>query len=61
MSQRTITERAVVGTGTQIIPAGSVLIVIRSGVLRHSLPVAVAKVPLAISQDIVAIIPDLTG
>ncbi len=32
--------------------------VIRSGILSHSLPVAVAKVPLVISQDLVAIIPD---
>jgi type I restriction enzyme S subunit len=56
-SQRTITERAVADTGMDVIPPGSVLVVIRSGVLSQTLPLAVAKVPLAISQDLIAIMP----
>jgi len=52
-----ITEEAVSGSATQLIPEGSVLIVTRSGILQHSLPVAANTVPVAINQDLKALTP----
>ncbi len=52
-----ITEEAVYNSATRIVPPGSVLIVVRSGILRHSIPVAINTEPVAINQDMKAIIP----
>ena len=52
-----ITEAAVASSGTQLIPERSVLIVTRSGILQHSLPVAANTVPVAINQDLKALTP----
>jgi type I restriction enzyme, S subunit len=52
-----ITSAAVAASATQIIPKGSVLLVIRSGILRHSLPIAIATRDLAINQDLKALTP----
>jgi type I restriction enzyme S subunit len=40
-----------------MVPAGAVLLVVRSGILRHSIPVAIADRPLALNQDMKALIP----
>ena len=55
-SQDHITKEAIANSTTSIIPANSVLMVIRSGILKHDLPVAINKVPLTINQDIKAFI-----
>ena len=55
-SQDHITKEAIENSTTSIIPANSVLMVIRSGILKHDLPVAINKVPLTINQDIKAFI-----
>lgn len=52
-----ITEEAIKGSATQLVPEGSVLIVTRSGILQHSLPVAANTVPVAINQDLKALTP----
>lgn len=52
-----ITDEAVSGSATSIMPAGSVLVVVRSGILARTVPVAVAGVPVAINQDIKALVP----
>lgn len=52
-----ITENAINESSTQLIDAQSVLVVTRSGILRHSLPVAVNVVPVAINQDLKALTP----
>lgn len=52
-----ITEEAIAHSATQLIPEGSVLIVTRSGILQHSLPVAANTVPVAINQDLKALTP----
>jgi len=36
---------------------GAALIVVRSGILRHSIPVVVNRVPVTLNQDLRAIIP----
>ncbi len=56
-SEDHITEDAVAGSAAKLIPAGSVLIVTRSGILSHSLPVAVSTVPVTVNQDLKALTP----
>lgn len=51
-----ITEAALAGSTTTLIPQGSVLVVVRSGILRHTVPVAVNERPMAINQDIKALV-----
>lgn len=53
-----ISEEAVAKSSTRIVPAGSVLVVTRSGILRNTVPSAVAAVPVAINQDIKALLVD---
>jgi Restriction endonuclease S subunits len=50
-----ITDDAVANSATNIVRKGSVLIVVRSGILRHSLPVAVADRDVALNQDLKAV------
>ncbi len=52
-----ITESAVQESATRLVPAGSILIVTRSGILQHTLPVATNSVEVAINQDLKALIP----
>jgi type I restriction enzyme S subunit len=52
-----ITPEAVENSSTQLVPPGSILIVTRSGILKHSLPVAITTRAVAINQDIKAITP----
>ncbi len=53
-----ITQEAVNGSATNLVPEGAVLLVTRSGILKHSLPVAVTGREVAINQDIKALVPD---
>ncbi len=52
-----ITSHAVKNSSTTLLPANSIIIVTRSGILRKYLPVAKNALPLAINQDIKALIP----
>jgi len=56
-TEDSITERALEESPAKLIPAGSVLVVTRSGILAHSLPVAVTEVPVTVNQDLKAFIP----
>jgi type I restriction enzyme S subunit len=53
-----ISKEAVDGSATTLIPQGSAMIVVRSGILAHSVPVAIAAREMAINQDLKALIPD---
>jgi type I restriction enzyme S subunit len=55
-SEDHITEEAVEGSTTRIVPVGSVLIVVRGMILAHTLPVAVTSEPVTINQDIKALV-----
>src|SRR5262249_39096415 len=44
-------------SATKLIPAGAVLIVVRSGILIHSIPVAVAGREVTLNQDLKALVP----
>ena len=56
-AEDSITGRAVKESATNLLPAGAVLVVTRSGILRHTFPVAVTDVPVTINQDLKALVP----
>ncbi|ATN35236.1 hypothetical protein ACO34A_15645 [Rhizobium sp. ACO-34A] len=53
-----ITEEAVRSSSTRIVPQNSVIMVTRSGILQHTLPVGLATREVAINQDLKAIHPN---
>ena len=55
-AQMNITETAIAGSAANIVPARSVLFVVRGMILAHSFPVAVTRVPVAINQDMKALV-----
>lgn len=55
-TQEHISGIALQQSSAKLIPSGAVLIVIRSGILKHTLPIAVSDVPLAINQDMKALV-----
>ncbi|HEX5760559.1 MAG TPA: restriction endonuclease subunit S [Thermoanaerobaculia bacterium] len=52
-----ITEGALKASATKLVPAGTLLVVVKSKVLAHHLPVAVVRVPTCFGQDLKGIIP----
>jgi type I restriction enzyme S subunit len=56
-SEDHITKAAVEGSAAKLIPARSVLVVTRSGILSHTLPVALTTVPVTVNQDLKALTP----
>lgn len=52
-----ISASAVEESTTNLIPSGAVLVVTRSGILRHTLPVAVTERAVTLNQDLKALIP----
>lgn len=56
-AQDSITEAAVRASTTNLIPENSVMLVTRSGILRHSLPVATNTQPVTLNQDMKALTP----
>lgn len=51
-TQEHITESAIEQSATNLVPAGTILIVVKSKVLMHSLPLLIARVPTCFGQDI---------
>ena len=58
-TQDHISEEAVNASATTLVPPGTVLLVARSGILRHTLPVGLAQCEVAINQDIKGLIPSM--
>jgi type I restriction enzyme S subunit len=56
-SEDHITTAAVSHSAAKLIAPGSVLVVTRSGILSHTLPVAVTDVPVTVNQDLKALTP----
>lgn len=52
-----ISEEAVTAGGLKLIPANTVLIVVRGMILAHSFPVAITAAPMTINQDMKALLP----
>lgn len=54
-TQDQISERAAQESATNLVPANSILMVTRSGILEHSFPVAVNTIPVTMNQDLKAV------
>ena len=52
-----VNEVAILDSATQLINTVAVLIVVRSGILKHSIPVAVNACPVTLNQDMKALVP----
>lgn len=57
-TQDNITEAAITSSACSLIPAGAALMVVRSGILQHTIPVAINDVPVCLNQDMKALIPE---
>ena len=49
-----ISEAAIKSCSTQLMPVGTLVMVVRSGILQHTIPVALLGVPATINQDVKA-------
>jgi type I restriction enzyme S subunit len=58
-SEDHISEEAIKNSSVKLIPQKSVLMVVRSGILKHTLPVAINDVEVTINQDMKAFVVDL--
>jgi len=56
-SQIHITQLGLDNSTARMVPANSVIMVIRSGILKHTLPVAINAVPITVNQDLKVLIP----
>ena len=56
-SEDRVTESALAEGRVSLVPEGSVLFVTRSGILAHTFPIAVTKLPVTINQDLKALTP----
>ena len=52
-----ITEEAVAASATSIVSSGALLMVVRSGILRRTIPVSINSVDVALNQDMKALHP----
>ena len=52
-----ITTDGLESSAARLVAPGAVLLVMRSGILRHSIPVAINRVSVALNQDMRALIP----
>ncbi|MCO5054077.1 restriction endonuclease subunit S [Thermomonas sp.] len=57
VAQDRISKLAIAESATQLIMPGTILVVGRSGVLAHTLPVGIVRQPSTFNQDIKAIVP----
>ena len=55
-SQLHITKKGVENSSAKMLPIGTILIVNRSGILKHTLPIAITTKELTVNQDIKALI-----
>lgn len=56
-TQDLITEAAVTGSAVRLVPAGSVALVVRSGILERTLPVGYVPFGTTLNQDMKAVVP----
>ncbi|WP_123404650.1 restriction endonuclease subunit S [Pseudomonas frederiksbergensis] len=54
-TQDKITERAVAESSTNLIESGALLMVVRSGILQRTIPIAINTVPVSLNQDMKAL------
>ena len=56
-SQIRINQLGIDNSTAKMVPINSVIMVIRSGILKHTLPVAINAVPVTVNQDLKVFIP----
>ena len=56
-SQIKINQLGVDNSTAKMVPVNSVIMVIRSGILKHTLPIAINAVPITVNQDLKVFIP----
>lgn len=56
-SEDYITEKGLLNSAAKLIPPNNIILVIRSGILKHSLPIAINNVEVAINQDLKVLVP----
>ena len=54
-AEECITEEGLLGSSSSLIAEGRVLMVVRSGILKHTIPVAINDAPVALNQDMKAL------
>ncbi|PPC77904.1 restriction endonuclease subunit S [Pokkaliibacter plantistimulans] len=54
-AEECITAAGLSGSSSSMVPAERVLMVVRSGILKHTIPVAINSLPVALNQDMKAI------
>ncbi len=54
-TQDYITRDAIEQSATNLVPPGNLLVVVRSGILKHTLPVAITEREVALNQDLKAV------
>ncbi len=54
-TEESLTAEGLPASAASLVPAGCVLLVVRSGILRHTIPVAINSVPVALNQDMKAL------
>jgi len=59
-TQEHVTPAAVQASATKVVPAGTILVVVKSKVLMHRLPVAISRVDTCFGQDLKGILVDET-
>jgi type I restriction enzyme S subunit len=57
-AEECITAEGLAGSSSSMVPSERVLMVVRSGILKHTIPVAINTVPVALNQDMKAIFLD---
>ncbi len=53
-----VSKLAVESSATSLVPAGTILGVVRSGILQHTFPVAMTSREMCFNQDLIALIPN---
>jgi type I restriction enzyme, S subunit len=54
-AEECITETGLKNSSSSLLPIGMALLVVRSGILKHTIPVAINEVPVALNQDMKAL------
>jgi type I restriction enzyme S subunit len=57
-SEDHISDEAVRSSSTRVVPRGTILVAFRTGILRHTFPVVIARNEIAINQDLKALFPN---
>lgn len=56
-SEESITTAGLAGSASSLVPPGRLLMVVRSGILKHTIPVGINRMDVALNQDMKALHP----